>query len=232
MTKYLNTLKNNIEGLSIESVLEFLYYKFPGEVTFSTSFSYEDQVITDLIFRSKPEIEIFTLDTGRLFPETYDVWQRTNQKYNTGIKAYSPRHRNVEGLLQRKGPYSFYESVENRKECCFIRKVEPLKRAIRGKKVWITGIRAEHSSDRQSLEKLEWDENNNIIKYNPILDWTEEEVTSYIEENNIPFNILHKKGFVSIGCAPCTRAIQPGEHFRAGRWWWEEENKKECGLHS
>ena len=234
----LQTLKEQVSKIagtasvvSIDELLFELSEAFPGKVTFSTSFSYEDQVITHKILSNHLPIKIFTLDTGRLFPETYSVWRSTNEKYNTHIKAYYPDSLLLEDYVSEKGPNAFYESVENRKGCCFIRKVVPLKRALKDNAVWITGLRAEHSADRHNMPQVEWDESNNIIKYHPILHWTTEEVKQYINENDIPYNILHDKGFVSIGCAPCTRAIRPGEDFRAGRWWWEDNSKKECGLH-
>jgi len=233
-----STLKNKITRiedqaatLSVDELFGFLAKEFPGEVTFSTSFSYEDQVITHKILSNRLPIKIFTLDTGRLFPETYSVWTATNEKYNTHIKAYYPDHALLEEFIAEKGPNSFYESVENRKQCCFIRKVDPLKKALKNNKIWITGLRAEHSPDRQNLAQVEWDEGNEIIKYHPLLHWTTDEVKESINQYKIPYNPLHDKGFVSIGCAPCTRAIKAGEDFRAGRWWWEDNSKKECGLH-
>lgn len=204
---------------------------FPGQVTFSSSFSYEDQVITHEILSQDLPVAVFTLDTGRLFRETYSVWSSTNERYNTHIKPYYPQHSSLEEFVSEKGPNAFYESVQNRKDCCFIRKVEPLRRALAGNSIWITGLRAEHSPSRQDLTVFEWDEGNGIIKYNPLLHWSTQQVKDYIVEYNVPYNPLHDKGFVSIGCAPCTRAVKPGEDFRAGRWWWEDASKKECGLH-
>ena len=204
---------------------------YPGEVTFSTSFSWEDQLITHLIFSNNIDIKVFTLDTGRMFAETYSTWSATLEKYGQPIVAYYPDAQALQKFVAEKGPNSFYESVENRKGCCYIRKVEPLQRAINGNKVWVTGIRAEHSPNRTDMTQVEWDATNNITKYHPLLHWTTDEVKAYIRENHIPYNPLHDKGFVSIGCAPCTRAIRPGEDFRAGRWWWEDADKKECGLH-
>lgn len=233
-----NTNKNIIpellylsNGLSIAAFIEVLVKQFQGQVTFSTSFSYEDQVITNEILANGLPVKIFTLDTGRMFAETYSVWNSTNEKYNTKIKAYYPEAAALQEFIEAKGPNSFYESVDNRKQCCFIRKVEPLKRALAGNAIWITGLRAEHSAGRNDLPILEWDESNHVIKYHPILHWNTEAVKSYISKNHVPYNPLHDKGFVSIGCAPCTRAIKPGEDFRAGRWWWEDADKKECGLH-
>jgi phosphoadenosine phosphosulfate reductase len=211
--------------------LRKLSVDYPAKVVFSSSFSFEDQVITHLIADQLLPIQIFTLDTGRLFAETYSVWNSTLERYKISIKAFYPDHLNLETFIEKKGPNAFYESVENRKDCCFIRKVEPLKRALSGNAIWVTGLRAEHSADRQNLQSIEWDESNQIIKYHPLLNWTTEQVSDFIKSNNIPYNPLHDKGFVSIGCAPCTRAIKEGEDFRAGRWWWEDANKKECGLH-
>ncbi len=154
------------------------------------------------------------------------------ERFQTPIKVFYPQTEALEKMVSNKGPLSFYESIDNRKECCFIRKVEPLKRALKGKKIWITGIRSEQSGNRQDMPLLEWDEGNQITKFHPILHWTLDEVKAYIRKHNIPYNPLHDRGFVSIGCAPCTRAIKDGEDFRAGRWWWEQNDKKECGLHS
>ncbi len=204
---------------------------FGDKAVFSTSFSLEDQVITHLIFSNNLKIKVFTLDTGRLFPETYNTWAQTIEKYGKPIETYYPQASLLEPVLRSKGPNSFYESTENRIECCNIRKVEPLKRALAGNKLWITGIRAEHSLNRTQMNKMEWDGSNHIFKFHPLLNWTMEELKEFIRMYEIPVNPLHDKGFVSIGCAPCTRAIRPGEDFRAGRWWWEDANKKECGLH-
>nr|WP_315157811.1 phosphoadenylyl-sulfate reductase [uncultured Flavobacterium sp.] len=218
------------ENFSIEKTFAFLANEFPEKVVFSTSFGQEDQVITALIATNELPIKIFTLDTGRLFQETYDVFHKTLKKYKKPIEVYFPEASSVENLLKEKGPNSFYESVENRKECCFIRKVVPLRKALAGNTVWITGLRAEQSENRSDLQLFEYDAHFDIIKFNPLLKWTLEEVEHYLQENNVPQNTLHKKGFVSIGCAPCTRAIAEGEDIRAGRWSWESSHK-ECGLH-
>jgi phosphoadenosine phosphosulfate reductase len=216
---------------SISSLISDISRYFPGQVIFSTSFSEEDQVIYHTIVDTNSQVEVFTLDTGRLFPETYSTWARTLEKYKLPIKAFYPNTELIQKFVESKGPNSFYESVENRKECCRIRKVEPLQRALDGKKIWITGIRAEHSPDRSHMPSVEWDESHQLIKIHPLLHWTLTQVKAVIKKNEIPYNPLHEKGFVSIGCAPCTRAIRPGEDFRAGRWWWEDASKKECGLH-
>lgn len=224
------TLLEKTVNLSIEETLAFLANEYKDKVVFSTSFGQEDQVITALIAKNDLPITIFTLDTGRLFQETYDVFHKTLKKYKIDIKTYFPETSAVEELLNKKGPNSFYESVENRKECCFIRKVAPLTKALKGNSIWITGLRAEQSENRSDLAFFEYDAHFDIIKFNPLLKWTLEEVQKYIDDNNVPQNTLHKKGFVSIGCAPCTRAIAPGEDIRAGRWSWESSHK-ECGLH-
>src|ERR1700722_8038560 len=226
-----SNLSNQISRLSITDSLHLFTELFPGQVCFSTSFSLEDQVILHHIVSENLPVNIFTLDTGRLFSETYSVWTASREKYGVTIHAYSPNASLLETYINKKGPNAFYESVENRKDCCFIRKVEPLKRALAGQKVWVTGIRAEHSGERSHLNLLEWDEGNQLNKYNPLLHWKQEDLRQYISDNEVPYNILHDRGFVSIGCQPCTRAIRPGEEFRAGRWWWEEADKKECGLH-
>jgi len=232
MNETLESLHAAIEGKSETESLAILADLFPGEVVFSTSLGYEDQVITDFILKNNLNITIFTLDTGRLFAETYMTLQKTNNRYDTKIKVYYPQTNAVEEMVSTKGPLSFYDSIENRKECCFIRKVEPLNRALKGAKIWVTGIRAEQSGNRHDMPKLEWDDAHQLVKFHPILHWSFDEVKTYVKSNGIPYNPLHDKGFVSIGCAPCTRAIQEGEDFRAGRWWWEDESKKECGLHA
>ena len=224
------TLIEKTKDLSIEETFTFLANEYKGKVVFSTSFGQEDQVITHLIGQNDLSINIFTLDTGRLFQETYDVFHKTLKKYKKEIKVYFPEASEVENLLNQKGPNSFYESVENRKECCFIRKVAPLTKALKGNSIWITGLRAEQSENRNDLDLFEYDAKFDIIKFNPLLKWTLQEVSAYLEKNNVPQNALHKHGFVSIGCAPCTRAITPNEDIRAGRWWWESSHK-ECGLH-
>ncbi|RTY65887.1 phosphoadenylyl-sulfate reductase [Flavobacterium sp. GSP27] len=229
-TDIVQALLHKTKDFSIEETLRFLANEYKDNVVFSTSFGQEDQVITALIAKNDLPITIFTLDTGRLFQETYDVFHKTLRKYKIDIKTYFPEAIAVEELLNHKGPNSFYESVENRKECCFIRKVAPLTKALKGNDIWITGLRAEQSENRNDLDLFEYDEKFDIIKFNPLLKWTLIEVEAYLEKNNVPQNVLHKQGFVSIGCAPCTRAIAEGEDIRAGRWSWESSHK-ECGLH-
>lgn len=224
-------LREQIKGKSIEEKMKIISHQISGGVVFSTSFGQEDQVITDIIFRKEIPVSVFTIDTGRLFEETYKTFKNTIEKYDKPIKTYFPKHESVEDLLFKKGPYSFYESVENRKECCYIRKVEPLQRALSGARCWVTGLRANQSAARQELQELSWDDKYNVIKYNPLIDWTLDDVLDYLKKHRVPYNPLHDKGFVSIGCEPCTRAVKPGEDLRAGRWWWEDNTKKECGLH-
>ena len=231
LTPTLNSLAAELSGLNEVDALRRLAALFPGQVVFSTSLGYEDQVITDLIATNDIPIRLFTLDTGRMFGETYSVWNKTLSRYGLTIDTMFPKQADVEGLLTEKGPYSMYENVDNRKECCFIRKVEPLNRALRDQKIWITGIRAEQSNNRHDMTQLEWDEAHQLYKFHPLMNWSFDDVKAYVNDNNVPYNPLHDKGFVSIGCQPCTRAVQPGEDFRAGRWWWEENSKKECGLH-
>lgn len=227
----LTQLASALKELDQVARLRYLAEKYKGKVTFSTSFGWEDQVITHLIFSNAIPIKVFTLETGRLFPETYYVWNRTLEIYQQPIHAYYPQTEAVQAMVNAHGPNSFYESVENRKQCCYIRKIEPLKRALQGNEIWITGIRAEQSPNREDMADLEWDEGNQLIKFHPIFSWTLAEVKQYVKDHHIVYNALHDRGFPSIGCAPCTRAIQPGEDFRAGRWWWEDQSKKECGLH-
>lgn len=226
----MNELTYNQEELPV--FLKKIADKFGDKAAFSTSLSWEDQVITHHIFSQKLPIRIFTLDTGRMFPETYSVLNATRNKYEQTIEVYFPNNEKVEKLVTTKGASSFYESLENRKECCFIRKVEPLNRALHGVECWITGLRAEHSENRNGLSVVDFDLDRKITKVNPLLFWSLEEVKNEIAKNHIPYNVLHDRGYVSIGCQPCTRAVREGEDFRAGRWWWEQNDKKECGLHA
>ncbi len=227
----IDTLNANLTGTDAASGLQWLSDHPDFHPVFSTSFGQEDQVITDLICRADLNIDLFTLDTGRLFQETYDVLDQTRRKYRRVIDVYYPRQESVEALLTEKGPNSFYESVENRQECCSIRKLEPLHRALEPYNIWITGLRAGQSANRQQMQLFQYDLKFNIIKFNPLLSWSLDEVEEYLNVYRVPQNKLHRQGYVSIGCAPCTRAIRPGEDIRAGRWWWES-SKKECGLHA
>lgn len=223
-------LIKKIETISLPEAVSLVAELFPGEVVFSSSLGQEDQVLTDVIFKNDLPVKIFTIDTGRLFNETYELLDRTTARYKKNIQVYFPDAADVEEFVSTKGINSFYESVENRKGCCYIRKVKPLNRALAGAKVWITGLRAEQSNNRQNMPMIEWSEEKQLYKFNPLINWSYEDMINYIEEFNVPYNRLHDKGFISIGCAPCTRAIEPGEDARAGRWWWETA-QKECGLH-
>jgi phosphoadenosine phosphosulfate reductase len=202
-----------------------------GRVVFTTSFGIEDQAIAHAIFTQALLVDVVTLDTGRLFPETYELWARTERRYRRRIRAFCPDRAGVERLVIRQGINGFYTSVEARHACCAMRKVEPLQRALAGATAWITGLRADQSDERAGIFFAAVDPHYRLIKANPLFDWTRERVLAFIREHAIPYNDLHDRGFPSIGCAPCTRAVRPGEPERAGRWWWEQEEKKECGLH-
>lgn len=217
--------------LSAEEIIQNVAEFFGQDSVFSSSLGLEDQVITYMIADKNLNIPIFFIDTGRHFQETYDVLQMTVSRYKTKVLSYHPDNEDVEELLNNHGPNSFYNSVENRQHCCHIRKVKPLKRALTGKVCWITGIRKEQSQNRTNMEKVEWDDKNQIVKIHPLFDWDLKKVQHYIAKNDIPINTLHKENFPSVGCAPCTRAVKPGEDLRAGRWWWENDEAQECGLH-
>ncbi|MDP4187237.1 MAG: phosphoadenylyl-sulfate reductase [Bacteroidota bacterium] len=227
----ISVLNSRFEKKPAEEVLSYFLKEFKGKIALSSSLGAEDQVLTDMIATIDKETPIFTLDTGRLFPETYDLIDETNKQYNIKIQVYFPDFAKVEQMVKEKGMNLFYDSLENRKLCCHIRKIESLKRAFKGLDVWICGLRHEQSVTRIATKMVEWDEQHNLVKVNPLIEWEEKEVWDYIHNHNVPFNTLHDKGFPSIGCQPCTRAIKPGEDIRAGRWWWEEPVHRECGLH-
>jgi len=232
-TEHIKQLNVKAKGLDALGLIKLAYDEFASKVTFATSLGEEDQVMTDMIAQTAPGIGIFTLDTGRLHAETYDLMAKNQKKYHQlAFKIYYPDTKAVEGMVRTKGINLFYESVENRKLCCHVRKVEPLSRALADRDAWIAGLRREQAVTRATLEPVEWDEVNKKIKFNPLYNWSLEQVRDYIKKNGVDINPLHAKGFVSIGCAPCTRAIKPGEDIRAGRWWWEEPEQKECGLHN
>jgi len=215
---------------SVKALLSKIEKDF-APAAFASSFGAEDMVLLDLIVRFAPGIEIFTLDTGRLPEETYALMNKIAERYGVKVRVYFPEAREVEEYVAQHGPNAFYESVELRKSCCHMRKVEPLKRALKDKKAWVTGMRREQSVTRGATPESEFDKDHGLHKFNPLYDWAEKEVWAYIRANNVPYNALHDKGYASIGCAPCTRAITPGEDLRAGRWWWEDAQNKECGLH-
>lgn len=226
-----NRLNKQFEGLEAAAILQECANIFGDKIAFASSLGYEDQVITHLIASNRPAIKIFTLDTGRLFPETYELISKVNARYKMQIQVYFPDNNAVEEMVNEKGINLFYDSIDNRKLCCNIRKTQPLQRALSNLDAWITGLRRSQSVTRNEMQVVEWDKLNNIIKINPLLDWSEEDVKHFIRDHKVPYNVLHDKGFPSIGCQPCTRAIQPGEDIRAGRWWWELPEQKECGLH-
>ncbi|WP_024955791.1 phosphoadenylyl-sulfate reductase [Sulfurospirillum arcachonense] len=231
MKNNIDTLKQAIKGKNTQEVLAYFLNELDVNIAFASSLGAEDQVLTDILHSISDDAKIFTLDTGRLPKETYDLIEKTNVKYKKNIKIYFPQADKVEALVNEKGMFSFYNSIDERKECCYIRKIEPLKRALKGLDIWITGLRREQSITRDSMEILERDEGNGLLKLNPLIDWSEEEVWEHIKKNNVPYNKLHDQGYPSIGCQPCSRAVQEGADIRSGRWWWENPEHKECGLH-
>lgn len=231
MSDQIKPLIESTKNLDTTAFLAHVLDKFAGEITLASSLGAEDQVLTDKLLKHNSAAKIFVLDTGRLPQETYDLINDTMKKYNMNYNIYFPDAKAIQEMVSEKGPNLFYESVSNRKLCCHIRKVEPLKRALEGKKAWITGLRKDQSPTRSKIERIEWDEDHNLIKLNPLANWKTEEIWTYIRHNKVPYNKLHDKDYPSIGCAPCTRPIEEGETPRAGRWWWEDPENKECGLH-
>lgn len=229
--KVVEQLRKEVEGLSTKELLGFLIQKYGDKMALASSLGAEDQVLTEMITSISKDAKIFTLDTGRLFPDTYQLIHRTNVKYGIKMNLYFPEREAVEDMVKSEGINLFYDSVEKRKQCCNTRKIAPLLRAFSDLDVWICGLRKEQSVTRTEMEVVEWDSNNNMIKINPLIEWSEQDVWDYIKENGIPYNPLHDKGYPSIGCEPCTRAIMEGEDVRAGRWYWENPETKECGLH-
>jgi len=211
--------------------LELIRAQIPARLVFTTSFGLEDQAISHAIFSQRLGIDVITLDTGRLFPETHDVWAETEQRYAVRVQAFVPGQNQIEALVTRQGINGFRSSLAERHACCDVRKVVPLGRALADASGWITGLRAEQSAERAQASMASFDRHRNLIKINPLLDWKREHVVDFIRAHDVPYNALHDRGFLSIGCAPCTRAVAPGEPERAGRWWWEQEAQKECGLH-
>jgi phosphoadenosine phosphosulfate reductase len=217
---------------TLEDRLREITRAIPGRVTFSTSLGLEDQAVLHAIATSAAPIDVFTLDTGRHFPETLETLAASEQRYGIRIHVVAPDAREVEELVDRDGIFGFRLAVENRKACCEVRKVRPLKRALVGAAGWVTGLRRDQSAERAAVPFAAWDAEHQLVKLNPIADWTLPQLEAYIAEHKVPVNPLHAKGFPSIGCQPCTRAVKPGEDIRAGRWWWENEDGKECGLHN
>jgi phosphoadenosine phosphosulfate reductase len=231
MKEILEEIQKQFALCSPDEILRYFLGTYRDKIALASSLGAEDQVLTDFIVKIDPQAKIFTLDTGRLHQETYNVITKTMQHYGIRYEIYCPQTAMLESMESRMGPDLFYENTEYRKYCCQVRKLESLKRALNGLMVWITGLRKEQGPTRSGIHNVEWDPLNNLVKLNPLADWTTEQVWEYIKKNNVPYNRLHDRGYSSIGCAPCTRAIKPGEDERAGRWWWEETQHKECGLH-
>lgn len=232
IVKQRQTLPGICDQASAREILQAGLEAAGGPVALACSFSVEDVIVIDLLQRVDPDVAIFALDTGRLNEETYEAAEAVTERYGVRVEWYFPERAAVEKLERAKGLFSFRESAENRRECCRIRKVEPLQRALQGLSGWITGMRREQSVTRANIEALETDAaHGGIVKINPLIHWRREQVWEYAESHRLPVNRLHRQGYPSIGCAPCTRAVQPGEDERAGRWWWENPEHKECGLH-
>lgn len=227
----LNKLEKTYRNATPEEIIAFALDNFSGSLAFATSLAWEDQAVLYMLMQQTSDIEIFTLDTGRLFQETYDTIEQTNTFFNISIRIVCPEQEKVEQMVNNKGINLFYHSVENRQECCGVRKTQPLQSVLKTKKAWITGLRREQSVTRFGLKKIEYDEKNGLIKLNPIADWTEKQTIDFVKSRDIPYNKLQDQGYRSIGCLPCTRTVSENEDIRAGRWWWEQPENKECGLH-
>ena len=226
-----NRLNERFSESSAEDILSFFLVEYKGKIALSSSLSIEVQVLTDMIVKTDRQARIFTLDTGRLFPETYQLIDKTDMTYGIKIEVFFPDYKTVQQMVREEGINLFYNSIENRHRCCEVRKLEPLRRAFRGLDVWICGLRREQSVTRKDMQAVEWDAMHNKIKINPLIHWSEDDVWEYIHKHHVPYNKLHDHGYPSIGCEPCTRAVKPGEDIRSGRWWWESPNHRECGLH-
>lgn len=229
-------LARSLEGLSTIQMIKWAATTFPGRVSLASSLGAEDQVLLDMaaeagLLQSEQRIEVFTLDTGRLFPETLDLLAASEEHYSFRFRVFCPNTVDVESMVEDSGINLFRRSPEDRHRCCEVRKVEPLRRALQGKALWIVGLRRDQNQNRAELSPLVWDEQNELLKLSPLLDWTQGAINAYLDDRDVPRNPLHAKGYPSIGCAPCTRAVAPGEDPRAGRWWWEQESHRECGLH-
>ncbi|KPK80836.1 MAG: phosphoadenosine phosphosulfate reductase [Bacteroides sp. SM23_62_1] len=229
--KLAEKLGEQFNKATAEEILTYFLTHYKGKIVQGSGMGAEDQVITRMISTIDKTTRIITLDTGRLFQETYDLIQKTNEHFGFKIGIYFPDYEKVEQMVKEKGINLFYGSLENRRLCCHIRKNEPLKRALKGMDVWICGLRKNQTITRFYNKAVEWDEQHGLIRVNPLINWTEKQVWDYIREHQIPYNVLHDKGYPSIGCLPCTRAVKPGEDPRSGRWWWEDKGPKECGLH-
>ena len=234
MKEKIAELNKQFEGATPQEVLAWFVEHYRGKIGLASSGSIEDQALTAMLCgvgEAGRDFRIFTLDTGRLFPETYSTLARTNEQFGIKVEVFFPDRTAVEEMVNTDGINLFYESIEKRKKCCSVRKIEPLKRAFKGLDAWVCGLRREQSPTRAAMQVVEWDEANQMLKINPLIEWSEQQTWEYIKQNGIPYNKLHDQGFPSIGCQPCTRAVEAGEDIRAGRWWWEDPMQKECGLH-
>ncbi|HEX21744.1 MAG TPA: phosphoadenylyl-sulfate reductase [Actinobacteria bacterium] len=220
-----------LENASASEILTWAFDKFGDKIALASSFGLEDVALIDMMVKINKGPRVFTLDTGRLNQETYDVMDAVRDKYGINIEVFCPDTEALEAMVREKGLNFFYDSIENRKQCCGVRKIKPLKRALGELDAWITGLRRQQAVTRSAVKSVEFDESNQLVKINPLVEWSEEQVRDYVKENNVPYNKLHDQGFPSIGCEPCTRAVKAGEDVRAGRWWWETPEQKECGLH-
>jgi len=230
-TNDIDKLNERFKDSTPEEMLRHFLDVYGDSIALSSSLSIEDQTLTDILLKINPKARIFTLDTGRLFPETYQLIDKTNLHYGIKMEVFCPQTESLQRFVRNEGINPFYESIEKRHACCQVRKLEPLGRAFQTLDAWICGLRREQSVTRADMQKIEWDENHHVLKINPLIDWTEKQVWEYIKTNHVPYNALHDKGYPSIGCEPCTRAVKPGEDIRAGRWWWESPEHRECGLH-
>lgn len=230
-TEEIEMLNNRFERSNPEEVLKYFLGRFGKGIALSSSLSIEDQALTDMMLKIDPRVRIFTLDTGRLFPETYQLIDRTNERYKIRMEVFCPQAEDLQRFVHEQGINAFYESIEKRHACCQIRKLEPLNRAFQGLDSWVCGLRRSQSITRNDMRMVEWDKRHALLKINPLIGWSEEQVWEYIKTNHVPYNKLHDRGYPSIGCEPCTRAVKPGEDIRSGRWWWESPDHRECGLH-
>ena len=229
--KDIEALNQRFEKSEPEEVLGHFMDIFGEHIALSSSLSIEDQTLADMMLKINPQARIFTLDTGRLFPETYQLIDKTDLHYHIKMEVFCPQTENLQQFVREQGINPFYESIEKRHACCEVRKLEPLRRAFQTLDAWVCGLRQAQSVTRSDMQLVEWDERHGLLKINPLIHWSEEQVWDYIKANHVPYNKLHDNGYPSIGCEPCTRAIQPGEDIRAGRWWWESPEHRECGLH-
>ena len=225
------TFRSRVEAMTAEAAVEWAFNRYGRRIVLASSFGAEDVVLIDMLAKVDRLARVITLDTGRLHQETYNVMDAVRERYGLVTEVFCPQAEDVQRMVAEKGANLFYHSIENRKQCCGVRKMEPLHRALAGADAWMTGLRRDQNVTRGVVAKLEWDEGNQLVKVNPLSDWSWDDVWSYVRSQNVPYNALHDRGFPSIGCAPCTRAVGADEDLRAGRWWWEHPETKECGLH-